>query len=44
MNSGWNYEGDWVVDHLLDGDKDGWLYALDDVFWGNAATLDNVER
>ncbi|EYC01631.1 hypothetical protein Y032_0105g3663 [Ancylostoma ceylanicum] len=42
---GWKYEGKWVPDtHQNYGDKSGWVYAISDVFWGEAGTVDNERR
>ncbi|ETN75972.1 hypothetical protein NECAME_12000 [Necator americanus] len=42
---GWRYEGKWVPDtHQNYGDKNGWVYAISDVFWGEAGTVDKEWR
>ncbi|KAK6731499.1 hypothetical protein RB195_007764 [Necator americanus] len=42
---GWRYEGKWVPDtHQNYGDKNGWVYAISDVFWGETGTVDKEWR
>ncbi|KAK0429498.1 hypothetical protein QR680_011409 [Steinernema hermaphroditum] len=42
--SGWQYQGDWVVDLHRPGDADGWSYLGHPEFWVNPSTIDTDER
>lgn len=42
---GWEYLERWSQDkHVNHGDKHGWVYSLNEQFWGETGTVDREER